>query len=201
MSALRAIRAYFTQQSVAEGAETTSMRLLTCLTPFDVLQSVFGHRPSEERRERAHGRSARSGPAFSAQEEPEAAHVPGRDWAKVVVCVVDGQPIEALLPAPFIVDLERLLQLARGARSAWRKKKNRRTFLTAVSQARFCPSVRHVDLVVIADFAWPPRPRGPTPMRSRCVGADFARTVRPIVALFAEAPLDHVGEYRLLFRE
>jgi prolyl-tRNA editing enzyme YbaK/EbsC (Cys-tRNA(Pro) deacylase) len=42
-------------------------------------------------------------PAFTAQEEAAATHVPGRDWAKVVVCFVDGQPVEAVLPAPFMV--------------------------------------------------------------------------------------------------
>ena len=43
-------------------------------------------------------------------------HVPGRDWAKVVICVADEKPIQAVLPAPLIVNLDRLLALA-GARS------------------------------------------------------------------------------------
>ena len=29
-------------------------------------------------------------PAFTAQEDAAATHVPGRDWAKVVVCIIDG---------------------------------------------------------------------------------------------------------------
>jgi hypothetical protein len=29
-------------------------------------------------------------PAFTAQEEGAVTHVPGRDWAKVVVCFADG---------------------------------------------------------------------------------------------------------------
>src|SRR4051812_46284056 len=53
-------------------------------------------------------------PAFTAREEAAAAHVPGRDWAKVVICVVDGMPIQAVLPAPLTVNLARLLELARG---------------------------------------------------------------------------------------
>ena len=53
-------------------------------------------------------------PAYSAQEDAAAVHVPGRDWAKVVVCFVDGRPIQAVLPAPLTVDLERLAVLARG---------------------------------------------------------------------------------------
>jgi Ala-tRNA(Pro) deacylase len=52
--------------------------------------------------------------AFTAQEEAAAARVPGRDWAKVVVCFVDGQPIEAVVPAPAFVNLDELLELAGG---------------------------------------------------------------------------------------
>ena len=53
-------------------------------------------------------------PAFTAQEEAAATHVPGRDWAKVVVCVIDGEPVEAVVPAPSIVNLDWLLELAGG---------------------------------------------------------------------------------------
>src|SRR6516164_5774266 len=53
--------------------------------------------------------------AFTAQEEAAAMHVPGRDWAKVVVCVVDGRPVQAVLPAPLQVHLERFLELAVGS--------------------------------------------------------------------------------------
>ena len=53
-------------------------------------------------------------PAFTAQEEAAATHVPGRDWAKVVVCFIDGEPVEAVVPAPSLVNLDRLLQLAGG---------------------------------------------------------------------------------------
>jgi len=53
-------------------------------------------------------------PAFTAREEAAATHVPGRDWAKVVVCFVDGRAVEAIVPATAIVDLERLLELAGG---------------------------------------------------------------------------------------
>ncbi len=53
-------------------------------------------------------------PAFTSQEDAAVTHVPGRDWAKVVVCFVDGEPIQAVIPAPSIVDLERLLELTGG---------------------------------------------------------------------------------------
>jgi len=54
--------------------------------------------------------------AFTAQEEAALAHVPGREWAKTVVCFADGEPIQAVLPAHFSIDIERLRALA-GVRS------------------------------------------------------------------------------------
>jgi Ala-tRNA(Pro) deacylase len=53
--------------------------------------------------------------AYTAQEEAAAAHVPGRDWAKTIVCVADGQAILAVLPAPFVINFEKLRMLV-GAR-------------------------------------------------------------------------------------
>jgi len=54
--------------------------------------------------------------AYTAQEEAAAAHVSGHEWAKAVVCIADEQPILAVVPAPFAVDLSRL-QYALQARS------------------------------------------------------------------------------------
>src|SRR6187397_1129336 len=51
-------------------------------------------------------------PAFTAQEEAAITHVPGRDWAKVVVCFADGQPVQAVVPADREVDLDELLATA-----------------------------------------------------------------------------------------
>ncbi len=49
--------------------------------------------------------------AFTALEEAAVAHVPGRDWAKSVICFADGEPIQAVIPANLSVNLERLLFL------------------------------------------------------------------------------------------
>src|SRR5262245_20301608 len=53
--------------------------------------------------------------AFTAQDEAAATHVSGRNWAKVVVCFVDGIPVEAVVPATHVVSLRRLLDLAGGS--------------------------------------------------------------------------------------
>jgi Ala-tRNA(Pro) deacylase len=44
------------------------------------------------------------------------AHVPARQWAKTVTCVVDDRPVLAVVPAPSLVDLDRLREIA-GARA------------------------------------------------------------------------------------
>ncbi len=53
--------------------------------------------------------------AFTAQEEAAATHVPGINWAKTVVCFADGQPVLAVLPAHYRVDVTRLGRLAGAA--------------------------------------------------------------------------------------
>jgi Ala-tRNA(Pro) deacylase len=49
--------------------------------------------------------------AYTAQREAAAAHVPGREWAKAVVCMADDRPTLAVVPADHIVDSERLRAL------------------------------------------------------------------------------------------
>jgi Ala-tRNA(Pro) deacylase len=53
-------------------------------------------------------------PAFTAEDEAAAARVPERDWAKVVICFIDDEPVQAVVPASTLVNLSRLLDLAGG---------------------------------------------------------------------------------------
>ena len=55
--------------------------------------------------------------AFTAQEEAEATHTPGRNWAKTVAVRIDGEPTLLVLPALRRVDLDRLME-ATGCREA-----------------------------------------------------------------------------------
>jgi Ala-tRNA(Pro) deacylase len=64
------------------------------------------------RRERMPYTTLHHRPAYTAQEEAAAAHVPGRQWAKTVTCIADGEPILAVLPADRVVDMDRLCELA-----------------------------------------------------------------------------------------
>lgn len=54
--------------------------------------------------------------AYTAQEEAAVSHIPGREWAKTVVCYADDEPLLAVLPAHHSVDLERLRALAAASR-------------------------------------------------------------------------------------
>ena len=49
---------------------------------------------------------------FSAQADASGRSLPATCWAKVVICVADGEPIQAVIPAPLIVNLEWLSALA-----------------------------------------------------------------------------------------
>ena len=49
--------------------------------------------------------------AYTAQQEAEVSHIQGRHWAKIVVCFADSEPIQAIVPAHMVVDLDRLRAL------------------------------------------------------------------------------------------
>ena len=54
-------------------------------------------------------------PTYTAQEEAAASHIRGHSWAKVVICMLDEQPVQAVLPAHYVIDLEQLRVLAGAA--------------------------------------------------------------------------------------
>jgi Ala-tRNA(Pro) deacylase len=54
-------------------------------------------------------------PAYTAQEQAAVSHVPGMRSVKVVICIADGQPLQAVLPAHYSLDFESLRVLAGAA--------------------------------------------------------------------------------------
>jgi len=145
-------------------------------------------------------------PAFTAQEEAEATDIPGRDWAKVVVCFIDGVPVEAVVPAPTIVNLDRLLELAGGSAARLADEEElRRLFPTCEVGAMppFGPLYGHtvfVDAALAAEseIAFNAGThRDAIAMR----WTDFVKMVNPIVGKFAEFSLDRVAKYRQSYRE
>ena len=51
-------------------------------------------------------------PAYTAQEEASVSHILEESWAKVVICIADGEPLQAVVPADQSVHLEQLRLLA-----------------------------------------------------------------------------------------
>ena len=145
-------------------------------------------------------------PAFTAQEEAAAMHVPGRDWAKVVICFVDGEPIQAVLPAPLTVNLTRLLELAGGSEIRLAQENELRRLFPECEPGAMPPFGPLYGQSVFVDVALAAEPEivfnAGTHSEAICMRwADFAVSVRPIVGKFAEPPLDQVGEFRLSYRE
>jgi Ala-tRNA(Pro) deacylase len=64
------------------------------------------------RRERMPFVTFRHPPAFSALEQAAVSHTPGRCSAKVVICIADGKPLQAVVPAHYSLDLEQLRVIA-----------------------------------------------------------------------------------------
>jgi Ala-tRNA(Pro) deacylase len=145
-------------------------------------------------------------PAFTAQDEAAAMHVSGRTWAKVVICLVDDRPIEAVLPATMTVNLDRLRALARG--NAIRLADERELEMLFPdcepgAMPPFGPLYRQevyvdVGLAAVEEIAFN---AGTHTEAIRMRWPDFAASIRPIVGKFAETHLDKVGEYRLSYRE
>jgi Ala-tRNA(Pro) deacylase len=146
------------------------------------------------------------GPAFTAQEGAAEAHVPGRDWAKVVVCFVNGDPIEAVLPAPLTVNLDRLLELTRGSDIRLADRDELRRLFPDCEPGAMPPFGPLYGQPVFVDVTLAAEPEivfnaGTHSEAIRMGWPDFAAIVRPIVGRFAEPSHDHVGEFRLSYRE
>ena len=136
-------------------------------------------------------------PAFTAQEEAAATHVPGRDWAKVVVCFVDGEPIEAVVPAPTVVDMDRLLSLAGGSRIRLAQEEELRRLYPGCEVGAMPPFGPLYGQAVFADAALASDPEivfnaGTHAEAIAMRWSDFAHTVKPTVGRFAERLPDAV---------
>ena len=145
-------------------------------------------------------------PAFTAQENAATTHVPSRAWAKVIVCVVDGEPIEAVVPVPLTVNFDRLLELA-GGREIRLAQEDELPRLSPGCEpgvtAQFRPLSRQsvfVDVALASELTIVFH--AGTLTEAICMRwADFAKNVRPIVGAFAGPPRDCVGAHRLSYRE
>lgn len=112
--------------------------------------------------------------------------------AKIVLCVVDGAPVQALLPASLTIDLQRLMELSGASEirlaqdDEWRQQGLTEPVFADVRLAagRVMVFATDTSSETVA-IRWP----------------DFARRARPVVGDFAEPPRDRVGAHRLSYRE
>lgn len=131
--------------------------------------------------------------AYTAQQEAAAAHVPGREWAKTVVCFADDEPILAVVPAPCAVDLDQLQRTA-GART-----------LRLATEPEFAPLYRDCEPGAMPPFGplfgqrvfvdkrltedpWVVFSGGSHRDAIRMPYREFERLVHPTVAEFASGP-------------
>ena len=145
-------------------------------------------------------------PAFTAQEEAAATHVPGRDWAKVVVCFVDGEPIEAVIPAPAMVDLDCLLELTGGQDIRVAHEDELRRLYPGCDEGAMPPFGPMYGQPVFADVSLAEKPEivfnaGTHTDAIAMRWSDYARAVNPVVGRFASSSRDSIAAYRLSYRE
>jgi Ala-tRNA(Pro) deacylase len=133
-------------------------------------------------------------PAFTAQEEAAKAHVPGRDWAKVVICFADGQPIEAVLPAPYFVDLERLRALANADEIRLAREHEFKGLFPDCEPGAMPPLGPLYRQAVFVDGRLASESEivfdaGSHSQAVRMRYADFAAVVKPVVGMFSQGPM------------
>ena len=129
--------------------------------------------------------------APTAQEEAAVTHVTGRAWAKVVVCIADGKPIQAVLPAPLVVNLERLQAVADVESIRFAREDELWTMFLDCEPGAAPPLGPLYGQRVFVDVALAARPEivfnaGTHSDAIRMQYADFAAAVRPVVGRFAE---------------
>jgi Ala-tRNA(Pro) deacylase len=130
-------------------------------------------------------------PAFTAQAEAAAARVPGRDWAKVVVCFIDGEPVQAVVPAPSLVNLRQLLALAGGHGIRIAEEEELRQLFPGCEVGAMPPFGPLYGQTVFVDAALAAEPEivfnaGTHEDAILMRWNDFVKMVNPIVGKFAE---------------
>ena len=164
------------------------MALLPCLA--DILK-----------RERVPYLTLRHPPAFTAPELSAIAHIPGRRSAKVVICIADGRPVQAVVPAHHSVDLEALRQLARAVSLRLANEDEIARLYPEFEVGAMPPfGMMHGHRVYVERcFVGEPEMvfNAGTHTDSLCMHfGDFADIVRPVVGTFGVAP----GKRRVTFR-
>jgi Ala-tRNA(Pro) deacylase len=124
--------------------------------------------------------------AFSAQHEAAVSHVPGRSWAKTVICFAGEEPIAAVVPAHLMVDLERLRVLACAAALRLACEKELADFCPDWELGAVSPFMSQLRLRVFVDQSFVGEPEmvfsaGTHTDAIRIHYGDFAELTHPVV--------------------
>lgn len=133
-------------------------------------------------------------PAFSAQEEAAVTHIPGRDWAKPVVFFADDEPIQAVVPADLVVDVDQLLALTGAERLRLATEEELSELYPDCEPGAMPPLGPLYNQSVFVDIALAVEPQvvfnGGTHANAIIMRYDdFAAVARPVVGSFARRPL------------
>jgi Ala-tRNA(Pro) deacylase len=134
-------------------------------------------------------------PAYSAQEEAAVTHTPGRDWAKVVACFADTQPILVVVPADTLVNFDRLLPLVDAYRVRLTTEEELDWLYPDCERGAMPPFGALYKQAVFVDLALATEESivfngGTHGDAVRMRFDDFAELAKPVVGQFAEKPLD-----------
>ena len=156
------------------------MALLPCLA--DILK-----------RERVPYVTLRHPPAFTAPELSAVAHIPGRQSAKVVICIADGQPLQAVVPAHYTVDLDALRELTRATTLRLAREDEIGALYPEFEVGAMPPFGMMHGHPVFVERCFVGEPEmvfnAGTHTDSLCMHySDFAAIVRPVVGSFGMAP-------------
>jgi Ala-tRNA(Pro) deacylase len=133
-------------------------------------------------------------PAFTAPELSAVAHIPGRRSAKVVICIADGRPVQAVVPAHHSVDLEALRTLAQATSLRLAHEEEIAAFYPEFEVGAMPPFGMMHGHPVFVERCFVGEPEmvfnAGTHTDSLCMHySDFAEIVRPIVGTFGVPPL------------
>lgn len=132
-------------------------------------------------------------PAYTAQEEAAVTHISGRDWAKPVVFFADGEPIQAVVPADLVINLEQLLLLTGAERIRLATEEEIAALYPDCEPGAMPPLGPLYNQPVFVDVALAEEPQivfnGGTHGDAVCMRYDdFAALARPVVGSFAMRP-------------
>jgi Ala-tRNA(Pro) deacylase len=119
---------------------------------------------------------------------------------------VDGVAVQAVLPAPLTVNLARLMVLARGSEIRLANEAELTELFPGCERGALPPFGPLYGQSVFVDVTLASESEitfsAVTHTEAICLRwPEYAAIVRPIVGLFAEQVYDHVGAFRLSYRE